>query len=494
VRRLLLALVVALGLAAAVLALGATGDDGSKGKRYEIVFDNAFGLSDGGDFRVAGVRAGTTDEAKVLAGRRPLALVEAHVTEPGFADLREDARCEIKPQSFIGEYFVDCQPGSSDERLPDGGRVPVDQTSSAIPLDLVNAILRLPYQQRLRLIIGELGAGLAGRPQDLNEVLRRAHPGLRETTETLSILGRQTRTIERFVTDADTVVAALARRRRDVTRFVRAAGETAQIAASRREQLAETFARLPAFLGELDPYMVRLGELAGAQIPLLRDLRAGADELDTFLTRLPPFAEAGGPALDALGEASVVGRRAVRETTQELAELRRLASDVPGLAKPLRQFLQTIDDRERAVEPDARAAATDPPAPDKTHISRRGGFTGMEAVWNYFFWQALTTNALDDVGHVLRVGISVAPGGCSEYLFHRAEEPEEREVFDECNQWLGPYQPGINAPDPTEGPVRATRASTSRPPAATAASAVIDDRGATARDAGRPLLDYLLGP
>jgi ABC-type transporter Mla subunit MlaD len=484
VRRALLALVCVLGVAAAVLALGASDDEGAKGKRYGIVLDNAFGLSEGGDLRVAGVRAGTTGDIRVIRGRRPLALVEATVTQPGFADLREDASCQVRPQSFIGEYFVDCQPGTSDERLPDGGRVPVSQTSSAISLDLVNGILRLPYRQRLRLIIGELGAGLAGRPEDLNEVLRRAHPGLRETTETLGILGRQTRTIKRFVAEGDTVLAALARRRGDVSRFVSRAGETASIAASRREQLAETFARLPAFLGELDPYMQRLGEVAGAQIPLLRDLRGGAGELDTFLTRLPPFAEAGQPALEALGDASVVGRRAVLATDEELRQLRRLASEAPGLAKPLRQFLQTTDDRARAVEPDARAAATDPPAPDKTHISGRGGFTGMEAIWNYFFWQAITTNALDDVGHVLRVGVSVQPGGCSDYFFTRGDEPEEQELFDQCNQWLGPHQPGINAPDPTE---RARSAAAAR-------SATVQNVDAAPANAARPLLDYLLGP
>jgi phospholipid/cholesterol/gamma-HCH transport system substrate-binding protein len=495
VRRALLAAVVVLGVALAVLALGADGDEGAQGKRYEIVFDNAFGLSDGGDFRVAGVRAGTTGEARVIRGRRPLALVEAEVTEPGFADLREDARCEIKPQSFIGEYFVDCQPGTSDERIRDGGRVPVAQTTSSIPIDLVNDILRLPYRERLRLIVGELGAGLAGRPEDLNEVLRRAHPGLRETTETLRVLGRQTRTIERFVSDADTVVAALERRKRDVSRFVREAGRTAEVAASRRDRLAETFDRLPAFLGELDPYMLRLGQLTGAQVPVLRDLRSASDELDTFLTRLPPFAEAGGPALAALGDASVVGGRAVRETEAELDELRRLARDAPGLAKPLRQFLQSIDDRDRAVEPDARAAQTDPPAPDKTHIRGRGGFTGMEAIWNYFFWQALTTNGLDDIGHVLRVAITVAPGGCSDYFFTRGEEAEERETFDECNQWLGPYQPGINAPDPTETGTEAAAGALSAPPIQAVSGTPSWNGGTSLQDAAtQPLLDYLLEP
>ena len=477
-KRALLVAAVLLGALAVALALGATAGDGAEGKSYEIYFDNASGLADGGDFKVAGVRAGSTGQPRVVRrGGRPLAVVEARITEPGFGELREDARCEITPQSFIGEYYVDCQPGVSDRRLPDGGVVAVERTTSPIALDLLNNMLRRPYRDRLRLIVNELGAGLAGRPDDLSEVLRRAHPGLRETSQTLRILGRQTRGIRRLVTDAETVVGALARRRTDVSRFVREAGRTASVAAGRRAELARAFNRLPGFLAELDPYMVRLGEVAVAQQPLLRDLGASADELDTLLTRLPPFAEAGGPALAALGEASVVGRRAVRAGDEDIEELRRLASEVPGLAKPLRQFLQTIDDRRRAVEQDPRAAATDPPAPDKTHIgSGRGGFTGMEAIWNYFYWQALSTNALDDVGHVLRIGLFL--NACSEYFVTREGHEE---TFDECNQWLGPYQPGVNAPDPTVSRPAAAAVSTVEP---------VTDGGAP----DTQILDFLLGP
>ena len=456
---------------AAALALVAAGGEGAKGKSYEIVFDNAFGLAEGGDFKIAGVRAGTTSSFEIVGQRRPLAVVEVNVTEPGFADLREDARCEIRPQSFIGEYFVDCQPGSSDRRLRDGGRVPVTQTSSTIPLDLVANILRLPYRERLRIIIGELGAGLAGRPEDLNQVLRRAHPGLRETSQVLRVLGRQTATIRRLVSDGDRVVGALADRRRDVAAFVREAGRTAEVGASRREDLARTFNRLPIFLAELRPYVGRLGELATAQVPLLRNLQASSDELDTFLLRLRPFASEGTPALEALGDAAGEGVRAVRETQDDVEELRLLAKDAPALAKPLRQFLQTIDDRARGVEPDPRAVATDPPPGDKTHISGpEGGFTGMEAVWNYFYWQALATNALDNVGHVLRLNVLVGP--CGSYQVVR--DATNRASFDQCRQWLGPFQPGINAPDPTRRPV-AAQAAESRPAAA-------------------PLLDYLLAP
>src|SRR5829696_9635824 len=148
------AVALVLGLVCgAALLLGAKSEDDGGSKTYELLFDNAFGLTEGGDFKVAGVRAGQTSEFKVTKVHgRPLAVVKAEVTEPGLADLRRDARCEIRPQSLIGEYFIDCQPGTSDERVPDGGRLPVEQTSSTIAIDLVNDVLRRPYQDRLRLI------------------------------------------------------------------------------------------------------------------------------------------------------------------------------------------------------------------------------------------------------------------------------------------------------------------------------------------------------
>ncbi len=480
-RRALSVLAVLLVAGAAALALGAK-EDGGGSKTYELLFDNAFGLTEGGDFKVAGVRAGKTSKFKVTKENgRPVAAVTVEVTEPGLADLRRDAHCEIRPQSLIGEYFVDCQPGSSNERLPDAdhGRLPVEQTSSTIAIDLVSDIMRRPYRERLRLIVGELGAGLAGRPGDLSAVLRRAHPALRETSETLRILGRQTGTIEKFIGDAHTVIGALEDRKKDVSRFVHEAGRTAEISASRRDDLQQTFHRLPAFLAELDPYMGRLGDLTKAQTPVLQNLQSASDELDTFLLRLRPFAAEGLPAFKALGEMSVVGRRAVRKTHEDVRELRRLAKDAPGFAKPLRQFLQTTDDRKRAVEADRRAAATGPPAGDKTHTtSSRAGFTGMEAIWNYFFWQTLSTNALDDVGHVLRLGILV--NDCTTY-----QVKPSKALLDRCNQFLGPTQPGVTTADPTRS--GATAAST---PASTPAPLPSQ---APAKSSTESALDFLLG-
>ena len=480
-RRVAAALMAVLVVAGGVV-LAAAGGDKPSGSKYRAVFDNAFGLTEGGDLKIAGVRAGQTTGFKVSRQKPRKAVVEFEITEPGVGSLQEDARCEIRPQSLIGEYFVDCQPGSSKKALEPGGTIDVGNTSSTIPVDLVNNVLRRPYRERLRLIIAELGTGLAGRGEDLGEVLRRAHPGLRETSKTLRILGNQRRTIQKFITDAQVVTEQLENRKADVARWVEEAGDTATITASRRDALQRNFALLPDTLDELRPYMARLGALADEQVPLLTDLETAAPDLDTFLARLGPFSEASRPAFRGLGKASVAGSRAFAATDEEVAKLRELARNAPGLAKPLRQLLVTLDDRKRAVENDPRAKATAPPAPDKTSISGSGGFTGFEALWDYFFWQGLAINARDDVGHVLKI-IGVEDPDCTPY--YTTDEGEE-ETFRRCNGFLGPDQPGVTTPDPVAGGASAS-ASQARVSGKSGGKAESYDTGDAVRDMLRNL-------
>jgi hypothetical protein len=482
IRRLAAVATILVACAAAVVL---TGGKEEVGKRtLKIPFDNAFGLTEGGDLRVGGVKAGVTKKfgvskgpecqskatQKTGAGPRTCAVVEAKITEPGFESFRADASCNIRQQSLIGEYFVDCQPGSSKEDLKNNV-IPIDQTTSTIPADLVLNVMRRPYRERFRLLISELGTGLAGRPQDLANVLQKAHPGLRETSKTLGILERQTNTIKNFIDDSDAVVAELERNKKDVARWVDSAENISRISASRRGDIAAGFRRLPRFLDELDPTMQRLGELTDAQTPLLRDLQRAGPGLNTFFTRLGPFAEASRPAFRSLGEASDKGSRSIRASSDEIEELRRLAADAPRLGKPLRQLLQTADDRSRG-RPDTRAAATAPPNPDPTSIakSRRTAFTAMESVWNYVFWQTNSINEFDSISHVLRV-LLIVGSECAPYA--NADEAKNKQRQEHCNSYLGPYQPGVNAKDPTED-------------GGSAAKATKETKGEKQRGAGDP--------
>jgi phospholipid/cholesterol/gamma-HCH transport system substrate-binding protein len=456
-RRLLaIVSVFALLVGAAVLMASKSSDDAS-GKTYKIVFDNGFGLVKGGDFRVGGVRAGQTTDFKATDSSPPKAEVTAKVSEPGFDDLRADASCTIKPQSLIGEYYVDCQPGSSKKKLPDGGTITVQHTESTIPQDLVNNVLRRPYRERLRLIIDELGTGLAGRPQDLQAVLKRSDPGLRETQKVLRILGDQNKVIKNFITDADTSIAALEKRKADLKRFVTASANAADASASQREALAATFNKLPRFLQELQPTMARLGDVADQQIPLLRQARTVAPQLDTFLQRLGPVAQVSRPAINTLGDASKEGAAATRKGRKDTAVLRTLAADAPKLGKPLRQFLQAMDDRRRSINNDPRALVGGPPASDVSNsYSKKTGFTGLEAIWNFIYWSGMSVNGYDSISHFLRVSLTV--NECSQYENDTPKHnPGLESHFKKCNQWLGPNQPNVTTPDFTDGPGKVVR-------------------------------------
>jgi len=74
-----------------------------------------------------------------------------------------------------------------------GGDTPtirIERNHSPVDLDLVFATLRLPYRQRLAIVVNELGTGLAGRPAELNAAIRRANPALQRANHVLAILDR----------------------------------------------------------------------------------------------------------------------------------------------------------------------------------------------------------------------------------------------------------------------------------------------------------------
>jgi phospholipid/cholesterol/gamma-HCH transport system substrate-binding protein len=444
--RRLLSTVGIVAAVAGALALSGAKDTNGALATYDIVFDNGFGLVKGGDLKIGGVRAGQTTAFRLTEREPYRVIVTAEVTEPGFERLRRDAECAVRQQSLIGEYFVDCNLGTTEKPfLENGGRIPVSRTSSTVPPDLINTVMRRPYRERFRLIISELGAGLAGRPEELNEVIRRAHPALRETTETLAVLRRQNTMIRDFIADADRVSAAVEPRKEDLAAWAEEAADTASIQASRAERLARYWNRLPRFLGELEPTMAELGRTADRQIPTLRKLQRAAPELERFLKSAQPFARASRESIDDLGGAADAGREAVRESKEEIAELAELSGEAPRLAKPLRQFLQTIDDRRRSTDDDPLAGETAPPAPDKTAYRPGQGFTGMEAFWNYIYYQTLAINPYDEFGHVLRI-VAFTGGPCSPISANPSQA-----VVDQCNSWLGPTQPGVlGQPDPTE--------------------------------------------
>ncbi|MEA2386333.1 MAG: hypothetical protein QOJ22_507 [Thermoleophilaceae bacterium] len=342
-RRALLAL--AIGVAGGLATLGA-GGSGDPAHRVDAIFDSTANLIPGQDVKIAGARVGSVDDIQLTKDRK--ARVEMAIEE-GFAPFRADAECTIRPQSLIGEKFVQCHPGTSGSApLPEGDSgaptVPLAHTHSPVDLDLVFAALRRPYSQRLAIILNELGTGLAGRAADLNATIRRANPALQEVNDVLRILDRDRAALGRVVDQSDRVIAELARRRGEVTSFIERSDRVARTVAGRRGELGEAIERFPPLLDELEPTADRLAALAADATPTLRDLRAAAPAAEALLADFDPVADAARPALERLAATSKVGRRAVRAARPVARKLQPVAAILPPIVRLAAQLNESLRD------------------------------------------------------------------------------------------------------------------------------------------------------
>jgi phospholipid/cholesterol/gamma-HCH transport system substrate-binding protein len=329
-RRIVATLVIVLACTGLAVA-GTASSSGGGDYKVRAIFDNGGFIVPGEDVRVAGANVGTVDSvdvtnktetASLQGGPHAIpgkAVVVLKITDPGFQDFRRDASCLIRPQSLIGEKYIDCQvtqpraPGSAPppplQQVPDGqpgsgeNLLPVENNGKAVDLDLINNIQRLPFADRFRLIINDLGASVAARGPELAQVVRRADPALRQFDRVLAILAAQNQKLAKLTSDSDAILAPLARERAHVAGFIDTAGETAAASAERRADIERGLARLPRTLVELRSTMRALGGFSNQANPVFSNFGKAAPSLTVASKQLAPFATATNISLRSLGNA-----------------------------------------------------------------------------------------------------------------------------------------------------------------------------------------------
>jgi phospholipid/cholesterol/gamma-HCH transport system substrate-binding protein len=395
-----------------LLATGATGDDGGP---YELraIFDNGGFLVPGEEVRIAGAKVGEVVEVDVSredeivsleGGEKAIpgkAVVVMRIDDEAFHDFREDAECLIRPQSLLGERFVQCrhtqpraagtEPPPPLPEIPEGqpgeGQhlLPLENNGKQVDLDLIQNINRRPYAERFRLILNDLGAGLAARGDELAEIIERSNPALRETNEVLAILAAQNRALADLARDSDTVLEPLARERRHLTGFIRNATIPAQATAERRGDLEAGFAKFPGALRELRSTMVELEAFANQATPVLADLGAAAPDLTRATELLEPFSKGSTTALTSLGDAAAASGPLIRDSDPVIVDLRDLARATKPAAKSLAGLLSSLRESggyDRLME---------------LILFTTGGLNGFDSLGHYLRALLLVTNCVDYV-------------------------------------------------------------------------------------------------
>jgi hypothetical protein len=78
----------------------------------------------------------------------------------------------------------------------------------------------------------------------------------------------------------------------------------------------------------------------------------------------------------------------------------------------------------------------------------------METLLNYIYWQTLAINQFDDISHILRTANFIIED-CSDIqndlrVRSLGGDDSDQDIRERCGGYLGPYNPGIMNPDPTD--------------------------------------------
>jgi virulence factor Mce-like protein len=426
----LVAIGVAVAIVAAVVLAGAGGDGGY---RVNAVFDNSDFLVPGQDVKIAGAKVGTIDDVTLTPDRH--AQVEMLIADPGFAPFRTNVDCTVQLQSLIGERFIECFPGALPAKpLPvnaDGvAVVPLKNTHSPVSLDLVLSAFRAPAPERLALLLSSLGAGTAGRGDDLNEIIRRAAPALQQSERLLAEVNRNRDQLRSLAGDGNAVLAQLDRQRDSLASFVKSTGNLSGTLAERRAELATTIRDLPGTLAALNPYLDAVATIATDTRPTLTSLDHAAAPLDGLLTQLDRTSGVVEPALGALADTADELRRTVPDARPVLGELARFA-------RSARPALRLSGDLLTSLHANA----------------------AIEGAQKFLYYAVAATARFDTVSHIL--GAYPVLGSCSVYATSPA--PGCSSNFDSV-PFLPPNDPGRRR----RGGKRPDRTGTRKPPAAVA--------------------------
>jgi len=423
--RRVLATLVVIATAGLAVAWPAQGGDGGE---YLVrgVFDNASFITEANEVRVAGATVGIVKSVDVSmpdevvgydADGNPQkipgkAVIVMEITDAGFKDFRTDASCIVRPQSLIGERYLDClptQPRAAGtppppelSQIPEGQvgageyLLPLENNGKAVDIDLVQNVMQYPYRERFRIILNELGVGLAARGDDLDQVIRRGNPALQQTDRVLKILADQRRDLETLAVEGDRVMKPLARVRGSVVNFLNYASITGKATAERQPALEEGIRKLPRALVEVRKTMKRLEAVGQQGYPMMRDFRKAVPYLNVATENLPALLapDAGIAAIKSLGTAVAVGNPPTENS---------IGNNLSGIYA--NGLLGEVTQLGNNAEPAAKALE-----PFFTTFEQTGGIRYLtDTVYNL----AAATNGYDQYGHMIR-GVTLV-NGCVDY-------------------------------------------------------------------------------
>ncbi len=267
-------------------------------KELKVDFASGSDLVIGNEVRQGGFRIGS------LTGLKPIELPSGQVGAQLTLQLTQangsvpsDSTVSISPLSLLGLKYIALQKGSSKRLIPDGGTLPISQTSVPVQFDEVLSTFTPKTRIAIQRTLVGLGDTLAGRGSALNDTIHSLPPLLGHLQPVAHYLSDPKTGLTRFLTSLNAFVQAVAPvARTNASLFTHLATTFEAISRSPRS-LEATIAESPptldassASLSAQRPFLVNLTRLG-------QNLSPAASELTAALPQINPALEAGTQTL-----------------------------------------------------------------------------------------------------------------------------------------------------------------------------------------------------
>lgn len=291
------------------------------GRQYYTLharFDNADNLTAHYQVKIGGKLVGQVLHPRVDHGK---AVVDLQM-DAAVAPLRADTHVVVRPRSAIGVRYVDVVPGTSGAELPEGATIPATQTRATVALDEALSTLDAPRRRRAQELLSALGAGVAGRGDDLNAGLRDADAFAARATSALAAVNARAGATVGLVRGARDAAVAADPVREDIAASFDAGARALRPLQERAPDVRAALERAPAALARLDGGLARGGTLLAAVRRLAVHARPPLDKAPATLAAVTTVLRDARPGVRALRGTLTRADAAVPPTLSLLRDVR----------------------------------------------------------------------------------------------------------------------------------------------------------------------------
>jgi virulence factor Mce-like protein len=328
-------------------------------------------LVQGNDVREGGFRVGLVSEMK------PVQLPNGQVGAQLMLKLQNntrvpvDSKVAIRPRSLLGLKYVDLAQGTSSQVIPDGGTLPISQTSVPVQFDDIFKTFDPKTRTAVQQSLAGYGNAFAGRGSALNDTIHSLSPLFLHLEPVARYLSEPATGLTRFFTTLDTFTGA-------VSPVAPTFAHLFTDMATTFEAISRSPSALQATISESPSTLDVSTDSLHAQQPFLADLA-------TLGTNLAPATAELARSLPDINPAIEAGTVTLKRTPVLNSGLQRVMSELKklALAPETNMSLNGLADTTRTLNP---------------MIRYLGPYVTVCNDWNYW-WTYLADNVSERTGY-----------------------------------------------------------------------------------------------